>query len=125
MFQADNHFKDKKITTFEFKNYSVWGLLDEYDRQWFLVSDVCDALNIQNEWDALHALDEDEKLTFISPEKGLEGVQVYRLVSMPGLRRLVSRSRKPAEFGKMPGWLAMKAACNNKNGRIDRFPAAT
>ena len=50
----------KAITTFAFDDHLVRVFEDEKGNPWFVAKDVCRILGIQNNRDALSALDEDE-----------------------------------------------------------------
>jgi prophage antirepressor-like protein len=63
------------------------------DGPWFVAKDVCEALEISNNRDALSNLDEDEKGVVITDTPG--GPQEVLCVNEPGLYRLIARSRKP------------------------------
>ena len=60
---------------------------------WFVASDVCKALGIANNRDAVARLDEDEKGVALTDTLG--GVQNLTTVNEPGLYTLVLSSRKP------------------------------
>lgn len=60
---------------------------------WFVASDVCKALGIANNRDAVARLDEDEKGVALTDTLG--GVQNLTTVNEPGLYALVLSSRKP------------------------------
>ena len=60
---------------------------------WFVAKDVCDALTITNNRDAVAQLDDDEKLMSVIPTSG-QGRQMW-LVNESGLYNLIFQSRKP------------------------------
>ena len=60
---------------------------------WFVALDVCNALGIKNNRDALTRLDEDEKGVGLTDTNG--GRQEVVIINEPGLYSLVLRSRKP------------------------------
>ncbi|NLI20886.1 MAG: phage repressor protein/antirepressor Ant [Clostridiales bacterium] len=60
---------------------------------WFIASDVCRALEVGNNRQALSRLDEDEKGVILNDTPG--GKQSMAVVSEPGLYALVLGSRKP------------------------------
>ena len=60
---------------------------------WFIASDVCRALEVGNNRQALSRLDEDEKGVILNDTLG--GKQSMAVVSEPGLYALVLGSRKP------------------------------
>ena len=60
---------------------------------WFVASDVCAALDINNSRQALTRLDEDEKGVILSDTPG--GIQQLSAINQAGLYALVLSSRKP------------------------------
>ncbi|MDO4561377.1 MAG: Bro-N domain-containing protein [bacterium] len=65
------------------------------DREpWFVAKDVCDALELGNARDAVSTLDEDEKDGVGIPD-AMGRTQLTTVISLPGLFRLVSKSRVP------------------------------
>lgn len=60
---------------------------------WFVATDICKALEISNNHDALSRLDADEKGVISTDTLG--GKQEMSIVSEPGLYSLVLGSRKP------------------------------
>ena len=60
---------------------------------WFVAKDVCDALTISNNRDAIGLLDDDEKLMSVVATSG-QGRQMW-LVNESGLYNLTFQSRKP------------------------------
>lgn len=60
---------------------------------WFVAVDVCRALEISNNRDAMNRLDEDEKGVALTDTPG--GMQEMSVVNEPGLYALVLGSRKP------------------------------
>ena len=74
---------------------------------WFVLVDVCKALEIGNPSQAMTRLDEDEKMTLTlneghSGQRG--GAQMVNVVNEPGLYTLVLRSRK-AEAKQFKRWI--------------------
>jgi anti-repressor protein len=61
---------------------------------WFVAVDVCKALEIQNNRDAISRLDDDEKNTVVLTD-GNRGNPNMTIVNEPGLYALVLSSRKP------------------------------
>lgn len=61
---------------------------------WFVAVDVCKALEIQNNRDAISRLDDDEKNTVVLTD-GIRGNPNMTIVNEPGLYALVLGSRKP------------------------------
>ena len=60
---------------------------------WFVAKDVCNALNISNNRDAMNGLDDDEKLKSVIPVLG-QNRRVW-FVNESGLYNLIFKSRKP------------------------------
>jgi prophage antirepressor-like protein len=71
---------------------------------WFVGRDVCQALELKNENDALASLDEDERLAGVAIADP-SGTKYAIIISEPGVYRLVFRSRKPAAE-RFKRWLA-------------------
>jgi len=61
---------------------------------WFVLADVCQALEIANHRDVPSRLDDDEKGVATIDTPG--GPQEMLIVSEPGLYKLIATSRKPA-----------------------------
>ena len=64
---------------------------------WFVASDVCRVLELDNVTAALRVLDADEKGLITDKTPG--GEQMVNAISEPGLYKLLARSRKPEEKG--------------------------
>ena len=63
---------------------------------WFVVADVCKALEIGNPPQAIARLEDDEKMnTLISNEGNKRGSPNMTVVNEPGLYTLILSSRKP------------------------------
>ena len=63
---------------------------------WFVVADVCKALEIGSPSQAIARLEDDEKMnTLISNEGAASGTSSMAFVNEPGLYSLVLGSRKP------------------------------
>lgn len=69
-------------------------LTDGNGDPWFVAKDVCDILEISNNRDAISQLDSDEKNTVVISD-GIPGNPNKTIISEPGLRKLIMRSRKP------------------------------
>ncbi|MCZ0859904.1 Bro-N domain-containing protein [Methanocorpusculum sp. MG] len=78
--------------TFNFMGTDVRVVMKD-DEPWFVAPDVCAALGISNNRDALRALDDDEKGVGISDTLG--GRQEINIISEAGMYTLALRSRKP------------------------------
>lgn len=73
---------------------SVRAFNDEAGDAWFLASDVCRILELENVARAISRLDEDEK-TYLTLSKVSQGTPKRACVNTPGLYRLILSSRKP------------------------------
>lgn len=69
---------------------------------WFVAKDVCDALGIRNNRDAVSRLHDDEK--GVATTDTLGGSQEMAIVNEPGLYRLIFMSRKP-EADEFKRWV--------------------
>ena len=84
---------------------------------WFIAKDVCDALTISNNRDAVAQLDDDEKLTSVVTTSG-QGRQMW-LVNESGLYNLIFQSRKP-EAKKFRKWVTSEVLPSiRKTGRYE------
>lgn len=86
---------------------------------WFVAADVCRALEISNNRDALSRLDDDEKMTVASTDSHSGqrgGAQSYTVVNESGLYSLVLGSRKP-EAKEFKRWITHEVIPSiRKNG---------
>lgn len=90
-----------QIINFTFENLQV-RIIDQDNNHWFVATDVCNILEIQNTSQALQALDDDEKSTTILCDVSLNGTKQNREVSIineSGLYALILRSRKAMQKG--------------------------
>ena len=73
------------------------GFLDDDGNPWFVAADVCAALGLDNNREAVTSLDYDEKITVSNPDGNPRAGIPHRFtaISEPGLYSLVFRSRKP------------------------------
>lgn len=85
--------ENKNLSTFVSDQFGAVRTLTIDGEPWFVAADVCRALSIGNNRQALSYLDEDEKGVIISDTLG--GKQKLNTVNEPGLYSLVLRSRKP------------------------------
>lgn len=86
-----------EITTLQFNNNQFGQLRvvkDDNGEPWFVAKDVCDALGIANNRDAMKALDNDEK-TIVAISDGIQGNPNKTIINEPGFYKLVLKSRKP------------------------------
>lgn len=88
---------------FRFKDAFPVRITDRDGAPWFVVADVCRALEISNPRDAINRLDDDEHTTVgFSDGRPGHGAQKFNIISESGLYALIIRSSKPAarEFRK-------------------------
>ena len=81
------------LAIYHYENDAEFRILDINGEPWFVLADVCRALEIRNVSDAAGRLDEDEK--GIAQADTLGGNQAMRIVSESGLYSLILRSDKP------------------------------
>lgn len=82
------------LIPFEFKNKPLTALKDEQDRPWFIASEVCTHLGLANVSKACERLERDEQ-DDITLSDVTGRLQERRIISEPGLYKLIMRSRKP------------------------------
>lgn len=82
-----------EIHTFTSEQFGSVRALSIDGEPWFVAKDVCDALAIKNNRDAIARLDDDEKGVALTDTPG--GEQRVQTVNEPGLYTLVLSSRKP------------------------------
>lgn len=85
---------NNKIKVFENAEFGPVRTVTINGEPWFVASDVCKALEINNVSMAISRLDDDEKNT-ISLTEGIPGNPNKTIVNEPGLYSLVLSSRKP------------------------------
>ena len=85
---------NNKIKVFENAEFGSVRTVTINGEPWFVASDVCKALEINNVSMAISRLDDDEKNT-ISLTEGIPGNPNKTIVNEPGLYSLVLSSRKP------------------------------
>ena len=85
---------NNKIKVFENAKFGSVRTVTINGEPWFVASDVCKALEINNVSMAISRLDYDEKNT-ISLTEGIPGNPNNAIVNEPGLYSLVLSSRKP------------------------------
>lgn len=81
------------ITIFENEQFGFVRTITREGEPWFVAADVCRALEISNNRDALSRLDDDEKGVALTDTPG--GEQELLIINEPGLYTLVLGSRKP------------------------------
>ena len=82
-----------EVTVFESEQFGTVRTVFIENEPWFVATDVCRALEIRNNRDAIARLDEDEKGVASTDTPG--GMQEMTVVNEPGLYSLVLGSRKP------------------------------
>lgn len=83
-----------ELKTFQNPKFGTIRTTTINDEPWFVAVDVCKALEIQNNRDAISRLDDDEKNTVVLTD-GNRGNPNMTIVNEPGLYALVLGSRKP------------------------------
>lgn len=84
------------VRPFDFEGHPFRVVLQD-DEPWFVAADVCGALGIKNNRDAVASLDADEKGVGLTDTPG--GVQQVAIVSESGLWTIVLRSRDAVKAG--------------------------
>ena len=103
-------------SVFSFTTGAVRVVLRD-DAPWFVAADVCAALSIENNRDAMSRLDDDEK--GVGSIDTLGGSQVMTIVSESGLYSLVLGSRKP-EAKPFKKWVTSEVLpAIRKSGRYE------
>ena len=82
-----------EMQLFKHDQFGQVRVVEKDGQPWFVAADVCRALEIANNRDALSRLDEDEKGVALTDTLG--GPQEMSIVNEPGLYALVLGSRKP------------------------------
>lgn len=82
-----------EIRLFEHGEFGQLRIVERDGEHWFVAKDVCSALGLGNNRQAVSRLDEDEKRVISSDTPG--GKQELQAVNEPGLYSLVLSSRKP------------------------------
>ena len=91
-------FTLNELHFFENKEFGkLRSFLDDDGKPWFVAIDVCIALGLVNNREAISALDDDEKITVSNPDGNPRaGIPLrFNAVSEAGLYSLIFRSRKP------------------------------
>lgn len=81
------------LKVFEYKNDRPFHIIDREGEPWFVLSDVCRELQINNSRQAATRLDEDEKDVITNDTLG--GSQTMMIINESGLYSLILTSRKP------------------------------
>lgn len=82
-----------ELQIFESAQFGQVRTVQKDGEPWFVAADVCRALDVRNNRDALSRLDNDEKGVVLTDTLG--GNQEMSIVNEPGLYSLVLGSRKP------------------------------
>lgn len=82
--------------TFNFESHAVRVVMRD-DEPWFVATDICDALNIQNASQVIARLDQDERSMFNIGRQG-----AAHIVSESGMYTLVLRCRDAMKPGTVP-----------------------
>ena len=82
-----------ELQVFESAQFGQVRTVQKDGEPWFVAADVCRALDVRNNRDALSRLDNDEKGVVLTDTLG--GTQEMSIVNEPGLYSLVLGSRKP------------------------------
>lgn len=83
-----------EVQIFKNEEFGSVRVIERDGEPWFVSSDICNALEIKNNRDALSRLDDDEKGVVLTDTLG--GKQNVGVVNEPGLYTLVLASRKPS-----------------------------
>lgn len=84
-----------EIQTFENADFGAIRVSTVEGEPWFVAKDVCDALGLSNTTESLRNLDDDEVSNISNSEVAQNGGRAARIISEPGLYKLIMRSRKP------------------------------
>jgi prophage antirepressor-like protein len=90
------------LKVFEYEDHSQFRAFEIGGDPWFVLADVCRALDIKNVSDAATRLDEDEK--GVAPTDTPGGKQNVRIINESGLYTLILRSEKP-EAKRFKKWV--------------------
>lgn len=90
------------LQVFEDENHNDFRTLNIDGEPWFVLADVCRALDIKNVSDAASRLDDEDK--GVAPADTLGGKQTVRIINESGLFTLVLRSEKP-EAKRFKRWV--------------------
>ena len=118
MLQQEKTAGETAMTTFTFNPSNQPVRVETIGGEpWFVAKDVCDALTITNNRDAVAQLDDDEKLMSVIPTSG-QGRQMW-LVNESGLYNLIFQSRK-AEAKAFRKWVTAEVLPTiRKTGRYE------
>ncbi|CAK0776790.1 hypothetical protein CCP4SC76_6240010 [Gammaproteobacteria bacterium] len=77
----------QNIVPFSFESFAIRVIPDDLGNPWFVAADVCDALTIGNNRDAISRLDDDEKGVVTTDTLG--GPQELAVINESGLYSLI------------------------------------
>jgi len=83
------------VVPFQFENHELRTIIDEQGEPWFVATDVCDVLGIQNTSQAIQVLDEDERSMFNIGRK----IGEAHVINESGLYALILRTRDAMKKG--------------------------
>ncbi|CAK0755166.1 anti-repressor protein [Gammaproteobacteria bacterium] len=110
----------QNIVPFSFESFAIRVIPDDSGNPWFVAADVCDALTIGNNRDAISRLDDDEKGVVTTDTLG--GPQELAVINESGLYSLILTSRKP-EAKKFKKWVTSEVLPTiRKTGRYETKP---
>ena len=111
------------LTVFQNPDFGQVRTITRDGEPWFVAADVCRALEIKNNRDALAKLDSDEKGVALTDTLG--GAQKMTIVNEPGLYSLVLGSRKP-EAKAFKRWITHEVIpAIRKTGQYSTKPTIT
>ncbi len=109
------------LSIFMFEERTAVRLLDRDGEAWFVLNDICRALDVANPRQAARQLDDDEKDVISSDTLG--GRQPLTIVSEAGLYALILSSRKP-EARRFKRWVTHEVLpALRRTGVYDMRPA--
>jgi prophage antirepressor-like protein len=95
------------LIPFEFESSAIRVYTDPDGQPWWIAKDVCDALGIKNNRQAISRLDSDEKGVISGDTPG--GIQDISIVNEPGLYNLIlsarTRSRIKPQIDRFKRWV--------------------
>ena len=92
-----------QLQIFEYEKEQEVRTVEVDGEIWWVASDICKVLSLDNVTKAISALDNDEKNT-ITLSKGIRGNPNVNIINEPGLYRLIFKSIKP-EAKKFQKWI--------------------
>jgi prophage antirepressor-like protein len=92
MNNSNNLIKTPEVRTFYFEGHEIRVAIID-DAPWFILADVCKALEIANSRNVTRRLDDDEKGVYTIDTRG--GPQQITTINEPGFYQVIFLSRKP------------------------------